>query len=98
MTNRLLHHAEVIALNGDFYRLTNRELGRSPRQSEDKPSNPGISFQPERDHFLAHGSYGRRCTRPRLPARRLGSSTGSACGGVPGTVGVLGVVLQAVPW
>ena len=30
MIDRLVHHAEVIALKGDFYRLKNRELGRVP--------------------------------------------------------------------
>jgi DNA replication protein DnaC len=30
MTDRLVHHAEVIALKGDSYRLRNRDLGRVP--------------------------------------------------------------------
>jgi DNA replication protein DnaC len=30
MIDRLVHHAEVIALKGDSYRLKNRELGRVP--------------------------------------------------------------------
>ena len=30
MIDRLVHHAEVIALKGDSYRLRNRDLGRVP--------------------------------------------------------------------
>ncbi|WP_407643693.1 ATP-binding protein [Cumulibacter manganitolerans] len=30
MIDRLVHHAEVIALKGDSYRLKNCELGRVP--------------------------------------------------------------------
>jgi DNA replication protein DnaC len=30
MIDRLLHHAEVIALNGDSYPLKDRDLGRVP--------------------------------------------------------------------
>ena len=30
MINRLVHHADVIALKGDSYRLKNRDLGRVP--------------------------------------------------------------------
>ena len=29
MIDRLVHHAEVIALKGDSYRLKNRDLGRT---------------------------------------------------------------------
>jgi DNA replication protein DnaC len=28
--DRLVHHAEIIALKGDSYRLKNRDLGRVP--------------------------------------------------------------------
>lgn len=28
MIDRLVHHAEVVALKGDSYRLENRDLGR----------------------------------------------------------------------
>jgi hypothetical protein len=31
MTDRLVHHAEVISLSGDRYRLEDRDLGRVPR-------------------------------------------------------------------
>jgi DNA replication protein DnaC len=30
MIDRLVHHAEVIALNSDSYRLRNRDLGGRP--------------------------------------------------------------------
>jgi hypothetical protein len=30
MIDRLVHHAEVVALKGDSYRLRNRDLGRVP--------------------------------------------------------------------
>jgi DNA replication protein DnaC len=32
MIDRLVHHAELIALKGDFYRLKDRDLGRVPHQ------------------------------------------------------------------
>jgi DNA replication protein DnaC len=37
MIDRLVHHAEVIALKGDSYRLRNRDLGRVPAASTDEP-------------------------------------------------------------
>ena len=30
MIDRLVHHAEVVALKGDSYRLKDRDLGRVP--------------------------------------------------------------------
>lgn len=35
MIDRLVHHADVIALKGDSYRLKNRDLGRPPAASTD---------------------------------------------------------------
>jgi DNA replication protein DnaC len=36
MIDRLVHHAEVIWLKGDSYRLKNRDLGRvTPTKNED---------------------------------------------------------------
>jgi ATP:corrinoid adenosyltransferase len=35
MIDRLVHHAEVIALKGDSYRLRDRDLGRAPAARED---------------------------------------------------------------
>jgi DNA replication protein DnaC len=37
MIDRLVHHAEVIALKGDSYRLRNRDLGRVPTAATDEP-------------------------------------------------------------
>jgi DNA replication protein DnaC len=37
MIDRLVHHAEVIALKGDSYRLKNRDLGRVPAATSDEP-------------------------------------------------------------
>jgi DNA replication protein DnaC len=36
MIDRLVHHAEVIALKGDSYRLKNRDLGRVPTTGTDE--------------------------------------------------------------
>jgi DNA replication protein DnaC len=35
MIDRLVHHAEVIALKGDSYRLRDRDLGRTPTNTDD---------------------------------------------------------------
>ena len=49
MIDRLVHHAEVIALKGDSYRLKDRDLGRVPaatnrRMTINQPQ--GVNFQP----------------------------------------------------
>jgi DNA replication protein DnaC len=36
MIDRLVHHAEVISLKGDSYRLRNRDLGRAPAATTEK--------------------------------------------------------------
>ena len=36
MIDRLVHHAEIINLKGDSYRLKGRDLGRGPVQSEER--------------------------------------------------------------
>jgi DNA replication protein DnaC len=36
MIDRLVHHAEVISLKGDSYRLKNRDLGRIPAQATEE--------------------------------------------------------------
>ena len=36
MIDRLVHHAEVISLNGDSYRLKDRDLGRIPAQAAEE--------------------------------------------------------------
>jgi len=30
MIDRLVHHAEIVPIKGDSYRLKNRDLGRTP--------------------------------------------------------------------
>ncbi|MGH3225879.1 MAG: IS21-like element helper ATPase IstB [Streptosporangiaceae bacterium] len=40
MIDRLVHHAEVISLKGDSYRLKDRDLGRIPAASHDPGENP----------------------------------------------------------
>ena len=37
MIDRLVHHADVIALKGDSYRLKDRDLGRVPTATADEP-------------------------------------------------------------
>jgi DNA replication protein DnaC len=37
MIDRLVHHADVVALKGDSYRLKNRDLGRVPAAATDEP-------------------------------------------------------------
>jgi len=37
MIDRLVHHADVIALKGDSYRLNDRDLGRVPTSATDEP-------------------------------------------------------------
>jgi DNA replication protein DnaC len=37
MIDRLVHHAEVVALKGDSYRLKDRDLGRVPRPPTEEP-------------------------------------------------------------
>ena len=37
MIDRLVHHADVVALKGDSYRLRNRDLGRVPAATNDQP-------------------------------------------------------------
>ena len=37
MIDRLVHHAEVVALRGDSYRLKDRDLGRAPTATKEEP-------------------------------------------------------------
>jgi DNA replication protein DnaC len=37
MIDRLVHHADVVALKGDSYRLKDRDLGRVPTSATDEP-------------------------------------------------------------
>lgn len=45
MIDRLVHHAEVISLKGDSYRLKDRDLGRVPAAAgRERMINEGVSF------------------------------------------------------
>ena len=40
MIDRLVHHAEVVTLKGDSYRLKDRDLGRVPTDDEGRKPDP----------------------------------------------------------
>ena len=40
MIDRLVHHAEVVSLKGDSYRLKDRDLGRVPTDDTDVTTDP----------------------------------------------------------
>jgi len=44
MIDRLVHHAEVVALKGDSYRIKDRDLGRVPTVTADDQLNPAGQF------------------------------------------------------
>jgi hypothetical protein len=44
MIDRLVHHAEVASLHGDFYRLKDRDLGRPKNSANDDHDQPGVNF------------------------------------------------------
>ncbi len=46
MIDRLVHHAEVIALKGDSYRLKDRDLGRPGRPPPMTHDHEGVSLRP----------------------------------------------------
>lgn len=50
MIDRFVHHADVIALKGDSYRLKDRDLGQSRRPptptTKDEQPCRGVNFQP----------------------------------------------------
>ena len=43
MIDRLVHHAEVVALKGDSYRLKDRDLGPGPRRRETLMAAPATT-------------------------------------------------------
>jgi DNA replication protein DnaC len=54
MIDRLVHHAEVVSLKGDSYRLKDRDLGRVPDRRRSLTPDPvgGVNIQPlERGQF-----------------------------------------------
>jgi hypothetical protein len=44
MIDRLVHHAEVISLKGDSYRLRNRDLGPVPTTKHTTPEQPTLTY------------------------------------------------------
>ena len=49
MIDRLVHHADVVALKGDSYRLKNHDLGRIPATAAGRltmTTRQGVRFQP----------------------------------------------------
>ena len=67
MIDRLVHHAEVIALKGDSYRLKDRDLGRVPAAAtDDDMTNRGGQFS-----TAARGSD----FRPSLTGVKIAPST-----------------------
>ncbi len=57
MIDRVVHHAEVIALKGDSYRLKDRDLGRVPRPRPTTDKAEGDQFSSAVDRTLCM----RRC-------------------------------------
>ena len=65
MIDRLVHHAEVVALKGDSYRLKNRDLGRVPTGHSRRPTNDqeGVKIQlPKRGQISVAVDIGARLT------------------------------------
>jgi hypothetical protein len=63
MIDRLVHHAEVVSLRGDSYRLKDRDLGRPTRAQRRPMTNEGVNIQlplTRRSSVI--------CPAPRLPA------------------------------
>jgi hypothetical protein len=56
MIDRLVHHAELIALKGDSYRLKNRDLGRVPAAVNEETRDRGGQFSTDEGGSL----FGRR--------------------------------------
>jgi hypothetical protein len=53
MIDRIVHHAEVISLKGDSYRLKDRDLGRvTPTNNEDRPT-AGDALPPDAPGFVS---------------------------------------------
>ena len=46
MIDRLVHHAEVVNLKGDSYRLKDRDLGRMPTNDDSVTRQGGSNFRP----------------------------------------------------
>ena len=77
MIDRLVHHAEVIALKGDSYRLKDRDLGRSPRP---RPTN---NDDPASAQFGSGGPLLHRISSTQMDAVQAGSDTRAAPNPLP---------------
>ena len=57
MIDRLVHHAEVLALKGDSYRLKDRDLGRVPHHDQHRRmNNKRLPWVPAHGRWVAHAS------------------------------------------
>ena len=72
MIDRLVHHAEVVSLRGDSYRLKDRDLGRVHQRGQRRPmTNQGVNFQlPSGGQFSA--AVDKDQGLPLLETRRAG--------------------------
>jgi hypothetical protein len=78
MIDRLVHHADVVALKGDSYRLTDRDLGRPHTDNTDRHQTQpeGVNFQP---------TPGVNIQPPLTKNARAKAQTSTAVGGGGGT-------------
>jgi len=53
MIDRLVHHAEVVSLRGDSYRLKDRDLGRPTNAAKTTDDNKGVKMQLRRIRTVA---------------------------------------------
>jgi DNA replication protein DnaC len=70
MSDRLVHHADVIALKGDSYRLKNHNLGRIPTPTDGPTmtTSKGVTFsRREGVHFQPSLTCGRATDAQSLP-------------------------------
>ena len=68
MIDRLVHHAEVIALKGDSYRLKDRDLGRVPPSRPTTNETKLVNFRlPPADQFSIAVDRVDHCQRIALP-------------------------------
>jgi hypothetical protein len=91
MIDRLVHHCEVIAINGPSYRLKDRDLGRVPAAATKEPMTAtGVSF-----HLSPGVSF-----RPSLTWSGAGCGCGSwrwrGSGRCPGRIATVGSGLETV--
>ena len=71
MIDRLVHHAEIIALKGDSYRLKDPDLGRVPSSATDEQINDqrGSTFSCRKRVRIQLPLTGRSAVGTRLPSK-----------------------------